>query len=145
MFVGTAKKGVLVELGTTELLLARSRFGAASDRIEAAGYGDALTVEVVEAPDAPGGTALSRVGIERSIRQSRVIHGALHRKGSGFELRPADGSAPFAALVLDRLDPDALVGTDRPWSVGAPYRDIRMIEPADASETGRDAVVDRAP
>jgi hypothetical protein len=131
MVVGEAKKGVVIELGSTELLLARARWGAASDRIEEAGYGDALTVEVAAAPDQPGGTALTRVGIERSIRQPRVIDGSLHRKGSGFELRPADGSTPFAAVVLDRLDPDSLTGRERAWSVGAPHRDLRLIEPAD--------------
>lgn len=129
MVVGEAKKGVLIELGSTEMLLARNRWGAASDRIEAAGYGDALTVEVIAAPDQPAGTALTRVGIERSFRQPRTIDGALHRQGGGFELRPADGSAAFAALVRDRLDPDSLVGEERSWAVGARHRDVRLIEP----------------
>jgi hypothetical protein len=130
MVVGEAKRGVLVELGTAELLLARSRWGAAADQIEAAGYGDALTVEVIAAPDQPGGTALTRVGIERSFRQPRAIDGVLHRRGNGFELRPVDGSEPFAVLVLDRLDPDALAGGERTWSVGAAHRGVRLLAPA---------------
>lgn len=129
MVVGEAKKGVLVELGSTELLLARSRWGAASDRIAEAGYGDALTVEVVADPGGEG-TALDRVGIERSIRQPRAIDGTLRRQGSGFELCPADGSTAFAVIVLDRLQPDSLVGDERSWSVGAPHRAIRLVEPA---------------
>jgi hypothetical protein len=127
LFVGEAKRGVLVELGTKELLLPRSRFGAAADRIEGAGYGDALTVEVVAAPDQPGGVALTRVGIERSIRQPRTMEGVLRRQGAGFELRPSDGSPPFAAVVLDHVDPGHLLGADRSWWVGAPHRGVRLL------------------
>ena len=129
MIVGQAKRGVMVELGSTEILLARPKYGAASDRIEESGYGDPLTVEVVAAPDQPGGTGLTRVGIERSFRQPRTIDGQLRREGAGFALVPADGSTPFAVLVLDRLDPDGLVGVPRAWSVGAPYRGIRLAHP----------------
>lgn len=129
MVVGEAKKGVLVELGAAELLLARSRYGASVDQIEQGGFGAPLTVEVVAAPDHPGGSALTRVGIDRSFRQPRRIEGALRRQGSGFVLVPADGSAAFAVVVLDRLDPDALVGASRSWSVGAPHRDLRLVSP----------------
>lgn len=130
MVVGEAKKGVRIELGSTELLLPRSRWGAASDRIAEATYGTAVTVEIIEAPDQAGGTALSRVALDRSIRQPRRMDGQLRRRGSGFELVPADGSSAFRALVLDRLDPDSLVGGPRSWLVGALYRDLRLVEPA---------------
>ena len=129
MVVGTAKRGVQVEVGATERVLARTRYGAAAGRIDAMGYGEALTLEVVAAPDQPGGVALSRVGIERSIRQAREIDGVLARRGAGFELRPSDGSPAFAAMVLDVLDPGPLLGGERRWSVGAPYRGLRLIEP----------------
>ncbi|MGN6693070.1 MAG: hypothetical protein ACTHN0_02750 [Aquihabitans sp.] len=128
MVVGEAKKGVLVELGSHELLLPRSRYGAAGDRIEEAGYGTPLTVEVVAGPGGDG-VGLSRVSIERSFRQPRLMEGTLRRAGSGFVLAPGEGAQPFAVLVLDRLAPDELVGTERPWLVGAPYRDLRMVEP----------------
>jgi hypothetical protein len=127
MVVGEAKKGVLVELGSIELLLPRSRFGTSGDRLVEAGYGAAVTAEVVATPE--GGTALTRVGIDKSVRQPRPIEGVLRRQGSGLELVPLDGSAAFAVLVLDRLDPDALVGPPRTWEVGAPYRGIRLIAP----------------
>jgi hypothetical protein len=132
MVVGTAKRGVQVEVGATERVLARTRYGAAAGRIDSMGYGDALTLEVVADPDQPGGVALSRVGIERSIRQAREIDGVLARSGTGFELRPADGSAAFAVVVLDVLDPGSLLGGEQRWSVGAPYRGLRLIEPSDA-------------
>jgi len=130
MVVGEAKKGVLVELGSIELLLPRPRYGAAADQIEAAGYGAALTVEVVAASDGSG-VALTRVPIERSLRQPRAVDGTLQRSGTGFLLVPSDGSPSFAALVLDRLAPDDLVGTERRWLVGAPHRGLRLVEPAD--------------
>lgn len=127
--VGQTAKGVLVELGSSELLLARSRYGAAADRIEESGYGDALTVEVVAG--GPGdGPGLSRVGIERSLRQPRSIAGKLRREGGGFVLVPGDGSPAFAVSVLDLRDPDGLVGRSLEWSVGAPYRGVRFVEPA---------------
>jgi hypothetical protein len=129
MIVGQAKKGVLVELGAIELLLPRSRYGAAADRIEEAGYGEALTVEVVAGPDGSG-PGLTRVAIERSFRQPRSIDGVLRRQGSGFLLAPDDGGDAIAVLVLDRLDSDALVGTSTTWSVGAPYRGVRLVAPA---------------
>jgi len=88
-----------------------------------------VTVEVVDAAGGAGGRALDRVGIDRSIRQPRPITGTLRRMGSGFVLEPADGAEPFAVFVLDRLDPDALAGTERHWLVGAPYRNLRFIEP----------------
>ena len=127
MVVGEAKKGVLVELGSVELLLPRSRFGTSDDLLGDAGYGSAVTVEVVATPE--GGTALTRVGIDKSIRQPRVIVGTLRRSGAGFDLLPADGAERFAVVVLDRLAPDDLVGTERSWLVGAPHRGIRLIEP----------------
>lgn len=127
MVVGEAKKGVLVELGSVELLLPRSRFGTSGDLLGEAGYGTAVTVEVVATPE--GGTALTRVGIDKSIRQPRTIVGTLRRSGAGFDLVPADGAERFAVVVLDRLTPDDLVGTERPWLVGAPHRDLRLIEP----------------
>lgn len=130
MVVGTAKRGVQVEVGSTERILARTRYGAAAGRIDAMGYGDALTVEVVAASDQPGGLALSRIGVERSIRQAREIVGVLARQGSGLELRPSDGSIAFAVVVLDLLDPTALLGGERRWAVGAPYRGVRLIEPS---------------
>jgi hypothetical protein len=125
--VGEAKRGVLVELGASELVLPRSRYGAASDRIEGASYGDALTVEVVADPSGPGGVGLSRVGIERSIRQPRAIDGRLRRQGAGFELVPSDGGDPFAVVLLDRAEPEAVAGAEATWSVGAPYRDRRFV------------------
>lgn len=125
----------MVELGSSELLLARSRYGAAADRIEAAGYGDALTVEVIAG--GPGdGPALTRVGIERSLRQPRTISGRLRREGGGFVLVPDDGPPAFAVSVLDRRDPDGLAGPTRDWSVGAPYRGVRFVEPADRPPMG---------
>lgn len=129
MIVGEAKKGVLVELGSSELVLPRSRYGTAADRIIESGYGDALTVEVVDAPGGAGGRTLDRVAIERSIRQPRPITGTLRRRGSGFLLEPADGADAFAVFVLDRFEPDALASTERRWLVGAPHRGIRFIEP----------------
>ncbi|CAN5429183.1 hypothetical protein BH10ACT1_BH10ACT1_16340 [soil metagenome] len=125
--VGQAKRGVLVELGAVEVLLPRSRYGAASDRIEEAGYGDALTVEVVAEPGQPGGTGLSRVGIERSLRQPRAIAGTIRRQGLGFELVPADGAAAFAVVLLDRFAAEELVGRPGDWLVGAPHRDVRFV------------------
>jgi hypothetical protein len=127
IIVGEAKRGVLVELGTVELLLPTARFGAAKDRIEAAGYGDALTVEVVVDASQPGGVGLGRTGIERSIRQPRAIGGRLRRQGAGVELVPSDGSEPFAVVVLDQLAVEALVGPERSWWVGAPYRGHRFV------------------
>lgn len=127
MIVGEAKRGVLLELGASELVLPRSRFGAASDRIEEATYGDALTVEVIADPGRPGGVGLSRIGIERSIRQPRPIDGRLRRQGAGFELVPADGAEPIAVVLLDRADPETVVGDERTWAVGAPYRDRRFV------------------
>jgi hypothetical protein len=126
MIVGQAKKGVMVELGSSEILLPRTKYGAAADRIEEAMYGDALTVEVVADQSGPSGIGLTRVGIERSLRQPRSIDGRLERSGSGFRLVPSDGSDPFAVVVLDQADPDALVGTNLAWHVGAPHRDQRF-------------------
>lgn len=127
MVVGQAKKGVLVDVRGTELLLARARFGAAAAQIEEAMYGDGLTIEVVADPGAPGGSALSRVGIERSVRQPRRIEGILVRDGSSFRLAPSDGSSPFAVEVLDHLEPTRLLGRQAAWAVGAPYRDRRFV------------------
>lgn len=126
MIVGQAKKGVMVELGSVEVLLPRSRYGAASDRIEEAGFGDALTVEVV-ADAGPGGIGLTRIGIERSLRQPRPIPGALRRQGRGLALVPDDGTGAFAVVVLDRADPDSLTGAVRTWLVGAAHRGVRFV------------------
>ncbi|QXC61919.1 hypothetical protein KSP35_03590 [Aquihabitans sp. G128] len=116
-----------VELGGAELLLARSRWGAAADQIEAMGYGDALTVEVVADPG--GGTGLSRVAIERSVRQPRAIEGELRRAGPDLELVPADGSPPFTVVLLDRfaVEAEALAGRSGSWAVGAPHRAVRFV------------------
>jgi hypothetical protein len=127
MVVGEAKKGVLVELGAAELLLPRSRFGASGDQLADAGYGTPVTVEVVATPE--GGTALTRVPIDRSVRQPRSIDGTMRRAGPGFVLAPSDDSPAFAVLVLDRLALDELAGTERSWRVGAPHRGLRLIEP----------------
>jgi hypothetical protein len=128
--VGEAKKGVLVELGSTELLLPRSRYGSAADWIDDAGYGAAVTVEVVADPGAPRGTGLTRVGIERSLRQPRTIDGRLERAGGGWRLVPADATPAFPVVPLDHLDPDALARTTTRWQVGAVYRDSRFVFPA---------------
>ena len=127
MVVAQAKKGVLVELGGTELLLARARYGAAADRIEALGYGDALTVEVVADPGQSGGAGLSRVAIERSVRQPRQIEGELRRRGFDLLLAPSDGSPPYPVVVLDRAEVEDLVGTVGRWFVGAPHRGVRFV------------------
>ena len=125
MVVGQGKKGVLVELGGAELPMARSRYGAAADRIEALGYGDALTVEVVA--DAGGGTGLCRVAIERSVRQPREIEGVLRRRGADVELVPADGSSPFVVVLLDRVASAAELDRAGTWLVGAPHRGVRFV------------------
>ena len=114
--VGQAKKGVLVELGSTELLLPRSKYGSAGDWIEDAGYGAAVTVEVVADPGTAGGTGLTRVGIERSLRQPRPIDGRIERAGGGWRLVPADGTAAFPVVLLDHLDPDGLARTTTRWA-----------------------------
>lgn len=126
MIVGQAKKGVTVELGSTELVLPRAKYGASADRIEGSMYGDALTVEVVADQSGPNGIGITRVGIERSMRQPRPIDGRLERSGDGFRVVPADGSDPFAVVVVDQADPDALVGADATWHVGAPHRGQRF-------------------
>ncbi|WP_421120155.1 hypothetical protein ACE2AJ_02080 [Aquihabitans daechungensis] len=131
MIVGQAKKGVMVELGSTEILLPRAKYGAAADRIEESMYGDALTVEVV-ADQQSGGVGLTRVGIERSLRQPREIAGRLRREGAGFVLVPDDGSGPIDVVVLDRTDVDDLVGDRTSWMVGATYRDRRFVVPSEA-------------
>lgn len=127
--VGQAKKGVMVELGSTELLLPRSKYGAVADRIEEALYGDALTVEVVADPTHQSKVGLTRVGIERALRQPRPIEGRLARDGAGFVLTPADGSEPFAAFPVDTFDPDDLCQTTTSWLVSAPHRDRRFVLP----------------
>lgn len=129
MVVGQAKRGVLVELGAAELLLPRSKYASATDRIEEMGYGDALTVEVVADPGQPGGAGLSRVGIERSVRQPRPIEGELRRDDAGVLLAPSDGSASIPVVLLDRgaVEVGLLVGTSDQWMVGAPHRDRRFV------------------
>ena len=132
VIVGQAKKGVLIELGSTELLLPRSKYGSAGDWIEEAGYGAAVTVEVVADPGTTGGTGLTRVGIERSLRQPRGIDGRIERAGGGWRLIPADGTPALPVIVLDHLDPDDLARTTTRWDVGAAYRDDhRFVLPAD--------------
>lgn len=131
MVVASARKGVVVEVGGVELLLPRARWGAAVDRLDDAGYGMAVTLEVVGA--APGSPpVLSRIGVERSIRQPRTIEGCYRAAGGG-RFEPADGSTPFSAHVLDRLDGDvaALEGQARRWEVGAPLLGVRLIAPVD--------------
>ena len=125
--VGQAKRGVMVDIGSIEIVLPRSKFGAAADRIEGSGYGDALTVEVVADPSGPGGVGLTRVGIERSLRQPRPIDGRLERRGSGCVLTPSDGSPSFPVVVLDRSDLDAIAGGAATWLVGAPHRNVRFV------------------
>lgn len=127
MITSQAKRGVVVEVGSRELLLPRSRFGPAVDRIEACGYGDPLTVEVVADPGLKDGVGLTRLGIERSIRQPRAIEGTIDRDGRGFALRPADGSASFPVVLLDRFEVDHLLGAEATWLVGAPHRDRRFV------------------
>ncbi len=126
MIVGQAKKGVMVELGSTEILLPRTKYGAAADRIEEAVYGDALTVEVVADQSRSNGIGITRVGIERSLRQPRSVDGRLERSGGGFQLVPSDGSEAFPVVVLDQADPDSLVGVEATWPVGAPHRGQRF-------------------
>ena len=131
MVVGTARKGVLVEVGAVELLLPRSRWGAAVDRLEGAGYGMAVTLEVVAGADGTQVT-LSRLGVERSIRQPRTIDGRF-RALDGGRFEPADGSAPFAARILDQLEGGIgpLDGREGTWEVGAPLLGVRLIAPAE--------------
>lgn len=125
--VGQAKRGVQVEVDGIELLLPRPRYGAAADRIEGASYGTPLTVEVVAEPTAPGGIGLSRIGIERSVRQPRALPGQIRRRGAGFELVPEGEAEPFVVILLDRADPEAFEGRAGTWMVGAPHRGLRMV------------------
>lgn len=131
--VGQVRKGVLVEVGGTELLLPRSRWGVAADLLADAMYGQAVTVEVVAgAPGQPVG--ITRVGVERSLRQPRLMEGTFHLADGG-RFEPADGSARFAARLLDQLDPSAGAGAaagPAAWLVGAPFLGIRLIAPAPA-------------
>lgn len=127
MVVAEAKRGVLVEVKGVELLLPRSRFGAAADRIAEASYGTPLTVEVVAESGPDGGVGLSRTAIERSVRQPRPIAGHLRRSGSGVELVPTDGGEPLAVVLLDQPPGEALPGGARPFAVGAPYRGLRFV------------------
>ena len=119
----------MVELGATEVLLARSRFGAAADQIEGAGYGDPLTVEVVADATSPGAIGLSRVGIERSLRQPRSMSGRLARDGAAFTLVSLDGVPPLVVFPLDRFTSEPLDPSVDRWLVGAVYRDRRFVLP----------------
>ncbi len=128
MVVGQARKGVLLEVAGSEILLARSRWGAAADLLADAMYGQAVTVEVVAgAPGQP--VSLTRVGIERSLRQPRLIEGRF-RLTDGGVFEPADGTAPFAARILDQLDASPFDARAGVWSVGAPLLGVRLVEPA---------------
>lgn len=127
LVVGHARRGVVVELGDDEVLLPRTRYGTAADHIEGVGYGDVLTVEVVADPGRPGGIGLSRIGIERSLRQPRTIAGIVRRRDAGLELAASDGAAPFAVVILDHQDVEGIVATTRRWLVGASYRDLRFL------------------
>lgn len=125
--VSQAKRGVVVELGAREMLLPRTRYGTAADHIEGVGYGDALTVEVVADPGRPGGIGLSRIGIERSLRQPRAIEGIVRRCGAVLELAASDGVAPVAVVIVDQQDVEGLLGTTRRWLVGSSFRDLRFL------------------
>lgn len=125
--VGHTRKGVMIELGATEALLPRARYGAAADRLEDAMFGEAVTVEVVADHGHPSGIGLSRIPIERSLRQPRSIDGRLVRSGAGLELVPADGSSSFAVVVVDRHQTEELADTDGTWLVGAPHGGCRLV------------------
>lgn len=125
--VGQVKKGALVELGELELVLPRSRFGAAADLIDAASYGDPLTVEVVAEPSHKPPIGLTRLGIERSVRQPRGIDGRIERVGQRFVLHPDDRSPAFDVVVLDHPSPEVLHGASGRWQVGAPHRGCRLV------------------
>lgn len=126
--VGQARKGITVQVGGAELLLPRSRWGAAVDRLEGAMYGDAVTVEVV-AGGGGGPAGLSRVAIERSIRQPRAFEGRMRVAGAACTLEPVDGSAPFAVHLLDVSDPTPFHGRSGTWLVGAPLLGVRFVLP----------------
>lgn len=126
--VGQARKGVMVQVRGAELLLPRSRWGAATDRLEDAMYGDAVTVEVV-AGGGDGPAGLSRVAIERSVRQPRAIDGRLQVAGAACTLEPADGSTAFAVHLLDVSDPSRFHDRIGTWLVGAPLLGVRFVTP----------------
>ncbi|WP_426572805.1 hypothetical protein [Aquihabitans sp. McL0605] len=124
MVVGLVKRGVTVELGSAEGQLDRSRYGAA-DQLDEAVYGDALTVEVIS--NEGGQIGLSRVAIDRSLRQPRPRSGRLEHRDGGLVLVPADGAEPFPVVVLDCRDPSALERQDRTWLVGAPVKGRQFV------------------
>lgn len=127
--VGQARKGVTVQVGGAELLLPRSRWGAAVDRLEDAMYGDAVTVEVVAAGGGDGPAGLSRVAIERSVRQPRAIEGRMRVSATACTLEPAGGSSPFAVHLLDVVDPARFHDRTGTWLVGAPLLGVRFVVP----------------
>ncbi len=129
MFVGEVKRGVTIEIGSIEAFLPKSRFGAA-DRLDEAMYGDPLTVEVVT--NDAGRIELSRVAIDRSMRQPRERVGSIERRDGGVVLVPADGGDTLPVIVLDRTDITALERTSRSWLVGAPLKGHQFVLPADA-------------
>lgn len=129
--VAQARKGVLVEVGGRELLLARTRWGAAADDLADASYGHPITVEVVAAGGGAGGAAggslaLTRIGVERSLRQPRTIEATFQLTDGGV-LVPLDGSDRFAARLLDEVDPGRFDGRQGSWAVGAPLLGVRLI------------------
>lgn len=127
--VGQARKGVIVQVGGAELLLPRSRWGAAVDRLEEAMFGDAVTVEVVAAAGGDGPAGLTRVAIERSVRQPRAIDGRLRVAGAACTLEPVDGSSPFAVHLLDVVDLVRFHDRSGTWLVGAPLLGVRLVTP----------------
>lgn len=130
--IGQAKRGVSLDLGGVDVVLERVRYGAAS-WIDDATYGTPLTVEVVEGRMGAVGPAVSRVGVERALRQPRSIAGTLGRSGGAWALVPSDGAAALPALVIDRLHLDDLDGRSGTWSVGAVHRGVRLVLPPEAS------------
>jgi hypothetical protein len=125
--VGQVRKGVTVQVGGAELLLPRSRWGAAVDRLEGAMFGDPVTVEVVAGGGGDGPSGLSRVAIERTVRQPRAIDGRMRVAGAVCTLEPVDGSTPFAVHLLDVADASRFHDRTGTWFVGAPLLGVRFV------------------
>ncbi len=118
----------MVDVGGLDLLLPRSRWGAAVDRLEAVGYGDAVSVEVV----AGGGDGPPRRSVPRrrsSVRSASRGRstGVLRVAGAACTLEPVDGAEPFAVHLLDVADPSGYHGRTGPWPVGAPLLGVRVV------------------